>query len=116
MPMRHATHDPLTQNASVADCAAPGHSESSAQLGPHNPLTQYGANDSHSADAEHVSAMHWLPRHTSPSLQAEPTGMLLAAQSASSMQHRLGLGLVHATTASNVANAIVLIRFLSAMG
>lgn len=66
---------------------------------PHKPATQYGADESHWAADVQLSAMHWLPRQTRPSWQVEPTGMLLAWQSASSTQQRFGLGFVQAPTA-----------------
>src|SRR4029077_3345266 len=114
IPARHATQPPPTQNMSSAACAAPGHCVLSSQLEPHNPETQNGAEDSQSEELPQVSAMHWLPRHTSPSLHVFVTGILLAAQSAASMQQRFGLGLVHPNATTMIEMKMPLMSLLSA--
>src|SRR5690606_16298751 len=69
---RQATHAPDTQNVPV--CPQPGHSMSLAHASAHELATQYGAVASHSPAESHGCAMHWLPRHNSPSSQVLPSG------------------------------------------
>jgi len=64
----------MSQNGREASPLKPGHSESMSQIAAHNPLAeQYGAPASHSAEVEHVSAMHVLPRQIKPSPQSGST-------------------------------------------
>lgn len=99
----HCTQAPPEQIFWLGSWPNPGHSVLSPQLEPQSPLdVQYGAAGSHSATVVQDSAMHWLPRQTSPSLHVLPDGMWFAAQSASSTQQRFGLGFVQPTSATTL--------------
>lgn len=111
---RHSVQLPDSQNLLPESPPKPGHSLSIAHVAVQSiDAPQNGAPASHCADVVQVSAIHVLPRHTSPPLQTLPSGTPLAAQSAVSVQQTSGLVLDPQPTNKHNDTKIVLMDTVS---